>query len=301
MNVLTLDRVSHRYGRHAMAVQDISLRLGRGVWGLVGPNGAGKTTLLRILATLLAPTHGSVAWNGQDIVRQPQLLRQDLGYLPQDLGVYPHLSAVEFLRYVSELKGLSGAAVTSRVEQALEMVNLTAAGRRRLGSYSGGMIRRLGIAQALLNDPQALLLDEPTAGLDPAERVRFREVIAALPGDRVVLLSTHIITDVEAMATDLILLHQGRVRWTGTPQALQNDAAGTVWEGTVDTATFARLRGKYQISQAIRRGDLIDIRLIAATRPHAEAAAVEPSLEEAYLYLAGPALASAPPSSVTDR
>src|SRR5262249_50711642 len=159
---------------------------------------------------------------------------------------------LEFLRYMGELKGLRGSALTQRVEQALEMVNLSAEARRRLRSYSGGMIRRLGIAQALLNDPQALILDEPTAGLDPAERVRFREVIASLQGDRVVLLSTHIITDVEAMATDLILLHQGQLRWTGTPQALQNDATGTVWEVTVDTATFARLRGTCQISQAIR-------------------------------------------------
>jgi ABC-type multidrug transport system ATPase subunit len=301
MNVLSLDRVSHRYERHAMALQDISLRLGPGVWGLVGPNGAGKTTLLRILATLLAPTQGSVWWNGQDIVRQPQLLRCDLGFLPQDLGVYPHLSAVEFLRYLGELKGLSGAALSQRVAHALESVNLTAEARRRLRSYSGGMIRRLGIAQALLNDPQALVLDEPTAGLDPAERVRFRELIAALPGDRVVLLSTHIITDVEAMATDLILLRHGQVRWTGTPQALQDDAAGTVWEVTVDAATFDRLRRLHQTSQAIRRGDLVDLRLIAATRPHEGAVPVEPSLEEAYLYLAGPAPASDPVLAARDR
>jgi ABC-type multidrug transport system ATPase subunit len=282
-------------------LQEVSLRLGPGVWGLVGPNGAGKTTLLRILATLLAPTRGSVAWNGRDIVRQPQLLRCELGFLPQDLGVYPHLSAVEFLRYMGELKGLSGAALTRRVAQALESVNLTAEAMRRLRSYSGGMIRRLGIAQALLNDPQALLLDEPTAGLDPAERVRFREVIAALPGDRVVLLSTHIMTDVEAMATDLILLQQGQVRWTGTPQALQQDAAGTVWEVTVDAASFDRLRRRYQISQAIRRGDLVDIRLVGATRPHEWAVPVEPSLEEAYLSLAGPAPASDPVIATTDR
>src|SRR6516164_8269511 len=145
MTLLTLDRVSHRYQRHVMALQEVSLRLGPGVWGLVGPNGAGKTTLLHILATLLAPTQGSVNWNGQDIVRRPRLLRQDLGFLPQDLGVYPHLTAVEFLRYMGALKGLRGSALTQRVEQALEMVNLSAEARRRLRSYSGGMIRRLGI------------------------------------------------------------------------------------------------------------------------------------------------------------
>jgi ABC-type multidrug transport system ATPase subunit len=257
------------------------------VWGLVGPNGAGKTTLLRILATLLVPTRGSVSWNGQDIVRQPRTLRYELGFLPQDLGVYPQLTAVEFLQYMGELKGLSGSVMRQRVEQVLDMVNLTPVAIRRLRSYSGGMIRRLGIAQALLNDPQVLLLDEPTSGLDPAERVRFRELIASLGGERLVLLSTHIITDVEAMATDLILLHRGQVHWAGTPPALQYDAAGSVWEVTLDSATFERLRSTFQISQAIRRGDQIDTRLIAASRPHADASQVEPSLEEAYLYLAG--------------
>jgi ABC-2 type transport system ATP-binding protein len=299
MTVLTLDRVSHRYERHVLALQEVSLRLGPGVWGVVGPNGAGKTTLLRILATLLAPTQGSVRWNGQDIVRRPQLLRHDLGFLPQDLGVYPQLSATEFLRYCGELKGLRGAALARRVQQALELVNLTAEARRRLRSYSGGMIRRLGIAQALLNDPLMLLLDEPTAGLDPAERVRFREVIASLQGERLVLLSTHIITDVEAMATDLILLQHGRVRWTGTPPALQTAAAGTVWEATVDAATFERLRTTCQISQAIRRGEQVDARLICPTQPHAAAVQVEPSLEEAYLYLVGTSPASELPGAAT--
>jgi ABC-2 type transport system ATP-binding protein len=287
MNALTLDGVGKRYEKHAMALQDVSLRLGPGVWGLVGPNGAGKTTLLRILATLMVPTQGSVSWNGQDIVREPRTLRCELGYLPQDLGVYPQLTAFEFLQYMGELKGLSGSILAERVGKVLDMVNLTPDAMRRLRSYSGGMIRRLGIAQSLLNDPQVLLLDEPTAGLDPAERVRFRELIASLGGERVVLLSTHIITDVEAMATDLILLRQGRVRWTGTPRALENDAAGSVWEVTLDQATFEQVRSASQISQAIRRGDQVDTRLIAATRPHADALPVEPSLEEAYLYLAG--------------
>lgn len=287
MNTLTLDGVSKRYEKHPMALQDLSLRLQPGVWGLVGPNGAGKTTLLRILATLLVPTQGSVSWNGQDIVREPRTLRYELGFLPQDLGVYPQLTAAEFLRYMGELKGLSGSLLAQRIDNVLEIVNLAADATRRLRSYSGGMIRRLGIAQSLLNDPQVLILDEPTAGLDPAERVRFREAIASLQGERLVVLSTHIITDVEAMATDLILLQQGRVRWTGTPPALQNDAAGAVWEVTLDPATFERLRSTYQISQAIRRGDQIDTRLIAASRPHADAIAIEPSLEEAYLYMAG--------------
>jgi ABC-type multidrug transport system ATPase subunit len=295
MMLLTLDLVGKRYDTHRSALHDVTLRLGSGVWGLVGPNGAGKTTLLRILATLLVPTHGSVSWNGHDIVRQPRPLRSHLGYLPQDLGVYPLLTASEFLRYLGGLKGMGGSVLQQRIEQVLDMVNLSAAAGERLRSYSGGMIRRLGIAQALLNDPQVLILDEPTAGLDPGERVRFREVIASLQGERLVILSTHIITDVEAMATDLILLNQGRVHWTGTPGALQNDAVGTVWEVTVDLATFGHLRDTYQVSQAIRRGDRVETRLIATARPHPEATQVEPSLEEAYLYLVGAAHAGSGP------
>jgi ABC-2 type transport system ATP-binding protein len=287
MNILALDLVGKHYEKRRAALQDVSLRMGPGVWGFVGPNGAGKTTLLRILATLLVPTQGSVHWRGQDIVRQPQALRRELGFLPQDFGTYPQLTAAEFLRYIGELKGLSGSVVRQRVESVLDMVNLTADAGRRLHSYSGGMIRRIGIAQALLNDPQVLILDEPTAGLDPAERVRFREVIASLQGERLVILSTHIVTDVEVMATDLVLLNQGRVLWNGTPTALQNDAAGAVWEVTLDLATFEHLRGTFQVSQAIRRGNQLETRLVAVSRPHPEAVQVEPSLEEAYLYLAG--------------
>jgi ABC-2 type transport system ATP-binding protein len=149
------------------------------------------------------------------------------------------------------------------------------------------MIRRIGIAQALLTDPPVLILDEPTVGLDPAERVRFREVIASLQGEHLVILSTHIITDVEVMATDLVLLNQGRVLWNGTPNALQNDAAGAVWEVTLDPATFEHLRGAFQVSQAIRRGNQVETRLVTAIQPHPDALQVEPSLEEAYLYLAG--------------
>jgi ABC-type multidrug transport system ATPase subunit len=167
------------------------------------------------------------------------------------------------------------------------MVNLSNDAGRRLRSYSGGMIRRIGIAQALLNDPRVFILDEPTVGLDPAERVRFREVIASLQGERLVILSTHIITDVEVMATDLVLLNQGQILWNGTPAALLHDAASAAWDVTLDPATFERVRSTFQVSQAIRRSKQVETRLVSATQPHPEAVQVEPSLEEAYLYLAG--------------
>jgi ABC-type multidrug transport system ATPase subunit len=287
MKTLVFDQVSKRYEKNRLALQNVSLRMGPGVWGFVGPNGAGKTTLLRILATLLVPTRGSVSWDGQDMVRHPQALRRDLGFLPQDFGTYPQLSAFEFLRYIGELKGLSGSVLRQRIEYVLNLVNLSHDAGRRLSSYSGGMIRRVGIAQALLNDPKILILDEPTVGLDPAERVRFREAIASLQGEHLVILSTHIITDVEVMATDLVLLNEGQILWNGTPTALLRDAASSVWEVTLDPTTFEQLRTTFQVSQAIRRGNHVETRLIASHQPHVAAVQVEPSLEEAYLYLAG--------------
>src|SRR5437763_897101 len=214
---LLVNVVGKRYERDRWAVRDISLRLETGVLGLIGPNGAGKTTLLRILATVLAPTAGVVTWDGQDITRQPRALRRMLGYMPQDFGVYPQLTAREFLTYIGELKGLEGALLRRRVVAVLETVHLSGEADRRLRNFSGGMIRRVGIAQALLNEPRLLVLDEPTAGLDPAERAHLRTALSSLGGERLVILSTHIMADVEAAATDLALLQHGHLVWTGTP------------------------------------------------------------------------------------
>jgi ABC-2 type transport system ATP-binding protein len=264
-------------------LQDISLSLQPGIIGLVGPNGAGKTTLLTMLATLNRPTQGTVTWNGIDIYKQPKVLREVLGFVPQDVGYYPQLSAVEFLRYLGELKGVRGKLLKERVEYALEMVHLTADAHRRLKSFSGGMIQRVGIAQALLNDPQLLILDEPTVGLDPAERIHFREVIAALQGERLVILSTHIITDVEAMASTLVLLQNGKVYWHGSVQALLDAAAGMAWELQLPPGEFERFRLEHRVSSAIRHGNVMVVRLVAQEQPHALAQVTIPSLEEAYL------------------
>lgn len=283
MPTLLIDSVSKRYERNRWALHEVSLRQETGVLGLVGPNGAGKTTLLRLLATLLMPTEGTITWEGQDILRQPYALRRVLGYVPQDFGVYPQLTAREFLTYIGELKGLSGPLLRRRVTAVLESVHLTQDANRRLKRFSGGMIRRVGIAQALLNEPRLLVLDEPTVGLDPAERVHFREILASFQGERLVVFSTHIIGDIEATATHLVLLNQGRITWTGTPSALLADAANSAWSLTIPKAEFDRLRTSYRVSSAIPRGDMVETRLLAVSKPHSQAVQVTPTLEDAYL------------------
>src|SRR5579863_1028887 len=283
MSTLFIDTVSKRYERKHWALHEFSLRMEAGVLGLVGPNGAGKTTLLKMLATLLLPTEGHITWNGQDILHHPEGVRRVLGYVPQDFGVYPRISARVFLHYIGELKGLRGAHLRRRVDTVLEMVSLSADADRRLKTFSGGMVRRLGIAQALLNEPRLLVLDEPTVGLDPAERVRFREMLPALSGERTVIFSTHIISDIEATATHLALLNQGRLSWTGTPEALLADAAEALWTMTIPQAEFESWRTHYRVSSAIPRGGNVEMRIMAAHQPHPQAIPANPTLEEAYL------------------
>ncbi|GHO47476.1 ATP-binding cassette domain-containing protein [Ktedonospora formicarum] len=283
MPTLFIGTVSKRYERNRWALREFSLRMEAGVLGLVGSNGAGKTTLLKMLATLLLPTEGSITWNGQDILRHPEMVRRVLGYVPQDFGVYPQISARMFLRYLGELKGLRGTQLRQRIDAVLEMVGLSADADRRLKTFSGGMVRRLGIAQALLNEPRLLVLDEPTVGLDPAERVRFREMLPSLSGERIVILSTHIISDIEVTATHLALLSQGRLNWTGTPEALLADAAGALWTLTIPQAEFERWRARYRVSSAIPRGGRVEMRILATHQPHPQAIPAHPTLEEAYL------------------
>jgi ABC-2 type transport system ATP-binding protein len=233
---LTIDRVSKAYNRKVWGLKDFSLKVEAGVLGLLGPNGAGKSTLMRILATVTKPTAGTVRWDGQDISRDPNALRAVLGYLPQDFGVYPNLNSLEFLEYLAAIRGLSGPLARRRIEELLEVVNLTEACRRPLGGFSGGMKQRIGIAQALLNDPKLLIVDEPTAGLDPEERVRFRNLLSELAGQRVVILSTHIASDVEAAATDVALIAGGALVVHATPEQLLAQVEGRVWEWVIPSS-----------------------------------------------------------------
>jgi ABC-2 type transport system ATP-binding protein len=283
---LTIERLSKCYGRD-FALRELSLRCEPGLLGLVGPNGAGKTTLMRMIATLLEPTAGSIRWNGQDIRTHGQALRQVLGYLPQDFGVYPEFTGRQFLRYLAAMKGLPSSLIHRRVDEVIEIVNLEQEADRKLPTYSGGMKQRIGIAQALLNDPELLIVDEPTAGLDPAERVRFRTLLASLTRNRIVLLSTHIISDVEAVASRLVILQEGHVLADTTPEALLATAAGSVWSVTVDQATAMQLQASSQVSTMVNQMHGVTLRIVSPTRPHEAAIVVDPSLEEAYLRAVG--------------
>src|SRR5579859_935756 len=207
---LVLEQLNKDYRGKPAALRGVNLSLGSGVLGLLGPNGAGKSTLMRILATITRATGGRVLWNGMDIAKNPDSLRGVLGYLPQDFGIYPNLSAIEFLEYLAAVKQIPSRTARQRIAELLELVNLVEAARRPLGGFSGGMRQRVGIAQALLSDPQLLIVDEPTGGLDPEERLRFRNLLSDLGGDRIVILSTHIVSDVEATASSIALIDQGR-------------------------------------------------------------------------------------------
>jgi len=279
-----MDQVGKRYRRDLWGLRGFTLEVGPGVLGVLGPNGAGKSTLMRIIATITRATEGRVLWNGADIARQPNPLRQVLGYLPQDFGIYPHLSAVEFLEYMAAMKGLSGRAARRRVDELLQLVNLTDVARRPLGSYSGGMKQRLGIAQALLNDPQLLIVDEPTAGLDPEERVRFRMLLSELAGKRIVILSTHIVSDVEAVATSIVVLNKGRMVTHARPEDLLRIAEGKVWTLVVPSDELPALKQRHLISNAVHRSDGVHVRVIADQPPDAGAAPVPATLEDAYLH-----------------
>ncbi len=281
---LSIEHVGKRYRGKVWGLRDFTLELGPSVLGLLGPNGAGKSTLMRILATITKASEGRVTWNGVDIARKPDALRSVLGYLPQDFGVYPHLTASEFLVYIAALKGLDGRAARRRTDELLQVVNLTEARKRPLGGYSGGMKQRIGIAQALLNDPQLLIVDEPTVGLDPEERVRFRNLLSDLSGERIVILSTHIVSDIEATATQVVIVKQGRMLTQSDPEALLRLVEHKVWEWVIPSRDLPAVREHYTISSSIRRSDGVRVRIIADTQPASSATTVPPTMEDAYLY-----------------
>jgi len=281
---LEIQNVSKQYDGKVWALRNFTLELAPGVLGLLGPNGAGKSTLMRILATISNATEGTVRWNGTDIAAEPDALRNVLGYLPQDFGVYPNLNAVEFLEYLAAVKGIEARAAGRRIDELLALVNLTDARKRALGGYSGGMRQRVGIAQALLNDPKLLIVDEPTAGLDPEERVRFRNLLSELSGERIVILSTHIVSDVEATATGIAIVSRGLLVTHAAPETLLARLEGKVWEWTLASDELPAARQRFLISTVIRRSDGVHARVVADAPPGPGAQPAPPTLEDAYLH-----------------
>ncbi|MBH5319884.1 ATP-binding cassette domain-containing protein [Paenibacillus sp. GSMTC-2017] len=283
--LLEISGVNKRYNKAAWALKDISLQLKPGIIGLLGPNGAGKSSLMRILATVAKPTTGSVIWNGINIGKKPDELRRVLGYLPQDFGVYPHLKPLEFLEYAAALKGVSSRQTRTRMLELLEMLNLQDTLKRPIGSFSGGMRQRIGIAQALLNDPKLLIVDEPTVGLDPEERVRFRSLLTDLSGERIILFSTHIVSDIEATADQIAIMSKGQLLVNSDPSMLLRSVQGKVWSVIIPEQDLQAARSKWTISGTIRREEGLMLRIVANEPPLPEALQISPNLEDAYLYV----------------
>ena len=280
--MLKLDQVTKRFRGGVTAVADVSLELGAGVVGLLGPNGAGKTTLMQLIATITRPTQGQIHFQGVDVLREPETLRRHLGYLPQDFGVYDNLTAFEFLSYFG---GLKGVTKKGRIDELLELVNLHTVAHRPAATFSGGMRQRLGIAQALLNDPLVLIVDEPTAGLDPEERVRFRHLLSDLGQGKLVLLSTHIVSDIESLAGTIAVMQHGRLVTCAAPESLLKAARGFVWEAMVSAADYEQARGRLKVTRAVRQADGVQARVVSRERPFPAALAVEPDLEDAFVHL----------------
>jgi ABC-2 type transport system ATP-binding protein len=278
--MLEIRNVVKTFGKNVTAVDNVSLTLERGVVGLIGHNGAGKTTLMQMIATLTRPTSGQILFDGADIAKRPDDIRRRLGFLPQDFGVYPNLSALEFMQYFAALKGVHDPA---RIRSLLELVNLHDKADRPAASFSGGMRRRLGIAQALLNDPDILVVDEPTAGLDPEERLRFRNLLADLGHNKLVIMSTHIVSDVETIASRLAIMNKGRLTGFDTLDAILANARGRVWAASVDAGDYDSLRAKVHVLHAQRLGQSVALRIAHGESPCAGARVVEPSLEEALM------------------
>jgi len=280
--MLAIESVSKKYRSGTWGVRDISLELSGGVLGLLGPNGAGKTTLMQMIATITRPTSGTIRFQGEDIRSKPDGIRKKLGYLPQDFGVYENLTAREFLSYFAALKGIHSKA---KVTEMLETVNLHTVADRAVGGFSGGMKQRLGIAQALINDPDLVIVDEPTAGLDPEERVRFRNVLSEIGFGKLVILSTHIVSDIESIATGIAIIDRGALVSLATPEALLQKATGSVWKARLTSEEFAGIQQRMKVSGAVRKADGVHVRLVHPEKPLANAEPVEPNLEDAFIYM----------------
>lgn len=269
------------------AVDGVSCAMGYGVYGLLGVNGAGKTTLMRMLCTLVKPTGGSISLDGKDIFGMDSQYRKLLGYLPQEFGFYPDFSVEDYLMYISSIKGLRPATARKRVQTLLRQVGLWEQRKKKMKKLSGGMKRRAGIAQAMVNDPKILILDEPTVGLDPSERIRFRNLISELAENRLVLLSTHIVSDVEYIANEIFLMNQGRIESRGTPEALIWQMPQQVWSLVASREQAERYLRRYKVSNVKNVPEGTELRILAPDCPGPGARREEATLEDVFLYYFG--------------
>lgn len=267
-----------------IAVNDFSITMQKGIYGLLGPNGAGKTTLIRMLADVLNPSSGEILVDGLNKNNMGDEYRNLLGYLPQNMGYYKNFSAQRFLEYVAALKGIKKLEATEKINEVLETSGLIDDRKRNVGKFSGGMLRRLGIAQALLNNPKILILDEPTAGLDPRERIRFRNLISNTSRDRIVVLSTHIVSDIEFIANKVILMKDGKLLNCSSGEELLKDVNGKVWSVYTDEVTAANVKNEFKIVNIMRKNEEIELRILSDKIPMKNAVETTPNFEDMYLY-----------------
>lgn len=283
---LQMVNLTKRFGDFT-AVDDMNIRVTNGVYGLLGVNGAGKTTLMRMICTLLTPTSGQILCDGKDILKMEGEYRKLLGYLPQEFGFYPEFTVKDYLLYIASLKGIRPAVAKKRVKILLDQVGLTKAENKKMKKLSGGMKRRVGIAQAIINNPKILILDEPTAGLDPMERVRFRNLISELSEERIVILSTHIVSDVEYIANEIWLMKNGRLVQQGSLNDILDAMPEKVWSIVTSQSEAAKLMKQYKVSNMKTDRDGVELRMISAQQPFAYAEMVQPNLEDVFLYYFG--------------
>ncbi len=279
---LQFKNVSKKFD-NVYAVKDVSYTMGKGVYGLLGVNGAGKTTLMRMLCTVLNPTEGNITWDGKDIFKLGATYREKLGYLPQDFGYYPDLTVYDYMMYIASIKGLRPIVAKKRSIQLLEQVGLEKYKKRKMRTLSGGMIRRVGIAQAMLNNPHILVLDEPTAGLDPNERIRFRNLISELSAERLVLLSTHIVSDIEFIANEIIMMKAGGFCYTGTSEQIISSMSMSVWNCVVPQKEISNYIEKYKVGNVKATAGGVELRILSQTPPTENAIQEEATLEDAFL------------------
>ncbi len=283
---LVLDNLTKEFGEF-VAVDHINLTMTNGVYGLLGVNGAGKTTLMRMLCTLLKPTSGNIYCNGKDIFKMDGEYRNLLGYLPQDFGFYPEFTVNDYLLYIATIKGVRHAVARKRTNELISKVGLEKVANKKLKKLSGGMKRRAGIAQAMLNNPKILILDEPTAGLDPNERIRFRNLISELSEERLVLLSTHIVSDIEYIANEILMMKDGAILNKGTLDEIISTMPEKVWNCIVPQQSVSAITKRYKVSNMKSENHGVDLRIISAEKPCETAVYVQPSLEDVFLYYFG--------------